>query len=38
MGMPLRLDLGFPITDPMGTGSSINFIFPVGPDFDFQIS
>ena len=33
MGMPLRLDLGFPITDPMGTGSSPQFHFSGGSRF-----
>ena len=33
MGMPLRLDLGFPITDPMGTGSSTQFHFSGGSRF-----
>ena len=33
MGMPLRLDLGFPITDPTNTGSSTQFHFSGGSRF-----
>lgn len=33
MGMPLRLDLGFPITDPSGTGGSPQFHFSGGSRF-----
>ncbi len=33
MGMPLRLDLGFPITDPSGTGGSTQFHFSGGTRF-----
>ena len=35
MGMPLRLDLGFPITDPSDTGGSPQFHF--SGDHDFSI-
>ena len=33
MGMPLRLDLGFPITDPSNTGGSPQFHFSGGTRF-----
>jgi outer membrane protein insertion porin family len=33
MGMPLRLDLGFPITDPSNTGGSPQFHFSGGSRF-----
>jgi outer membrane protein insertion porin family len=33
MGMPLRLDLGFPITDPTNTGGSPQFHFSGGTRF-----
>lgn len=33
MGMPLRLDLGIPITDPVGTGGSPQFHFSGGTRF-----
>ena len=33
MGMPLRLDLGFPITDPTDTGGSPQFHFSGGTRF-----
>ena len=33
MGMPLRLDLGFPITDPSKTGGSPQFHFSGGTSF-----
>jgi outer membrane protein insertion porin family len=33
MGMPLRLDLGFPITDPSKTGGSPQFHFSGGTRF-----
>ena len=33
MGMPLRLDLGFPISDPSDTGSSTQFHFSGGSRF-----
>ena len=37
MGMPLRLDLGFPISDPSDTGGSPSFIFPAEPVFKSAI-
>ena len=33
MGMPLRLDLGFPISDPSGSGGSPQFHFSGGTRF-----
>ncbi len=33
MGMPLRLDLGFPMTDPSGNGASTQFHFSGGTRF-----
>ncbi|MBU61604.1 MAG: outer membrane protein assembly factor BamA [Opitutae bacterium] len=33
MGMPLRLDLGFPLSDPTGTGGSPQFHFSGGTRF-----
>jgi outer membrane protein insertion porin family len=33
MGMPLRLDLGFPVSDPSGTGGSPQFHFSGGTRF-----
>ena len=38
MGMPLRLDLGFPITDPSDTGGSPQFHFSGGHDFSIPHS
>jgi outer membrane protein insertion porin family len=33
MGMPLRLDLGFPVSDPSDTGGSPQFHFSGGTRF-----
>ena len=33
MGMPLRLDLGFPLSDPSNSGSSTQFHFSGGTRF-----
>ena len=35
MGMPLFLDLGFPMTDPSGNGASTQFHF--SEELDFKV-